>query len=250
MASISELRDRFLSMMGDKSEAAKAATLNLDPAPKLATSDYITISNDPYGVSGFTPWGVSAGTTITFTPSTPEVVEVPEQPDAEEVTPTLVDGEAAAYQRTCKAIGYEPAALVVEELLAFMQEKRIKRYDNAKVDEYLTAKAKKALGTGGVWYWKPLRAQDVGKEHEERGAAAGGWGESTSKKARKEPYQQAIPLRVLARVEQFMQKFGDKVRFLVSDYAEQKPDPFIAVVPKQGGVEPIVFDVWDEPDFK
>lgn len=84
MASISELRDRFLSAMGNKSEAAKAATLSLEPTPTLAdtygaaslrASDYITISND----TSFTPWATSA--TITFSPAEQKEVVVPEQPE-------------------------------------------------------------------------------------------------------------------------------------------------------------------------
>lgn len=245
MASISELAAQFRSWMSDPKEAAKAASTDLEPPP----------SNGVYGVSGFQAadyvnWNTSIaftpsiGTTITYGTTETKNIVVPAQPEAHEVAPSLVDGEAAAYARTCKAIGYEPAALVVEELLAFMQEKRIKRYDNEKVDAYLQAKAKKELGHYGAWHWSPLRASDAGSETKLRDED--GWSSGTASQA----YQKAIPLRVLARVEQFMQKFGDKVRFLVSDYAVKKPDPFIAVVPKQGGVDPIVFDVWDEPDFK
>lgn len=192
-----------------------------------------------------------------FAAATTSKPRVPPQPQGEDVTSPIGDTEYLAYKRTCETIGFEPIALIEAEILAFMAEKKIKRYDNAKVGAFLTAKAKQ-LSEYHYWQWVPLREKDtpaptapiVSGVFTQNLMWSSGWANGPSVGPSDVTYQKAIPLRVLARVEQFIQKFGDKVRFMVSDYAERRPDPFIAVMPKAGGTEAIIFDVWDEPDFR
>lgn len=183
----------------------------------------------------------------------PKPPTVSPQPEGEDVTSPIGDTEYLAYKRTCETIGFEPVALIEAEILAFMAEKKMKRYDNAKVNVFLTAKAKQ-LSEYHYWLWVPLREKDapaaIARTTEPIGVLVWSSSQFGSIGPSDATYQKAIPLRVLARVEQFIQKFGDKVRFMVSDYAERRPDPFIAVMPKAGGTEAIIFDVWDEPDFK
>jgi hypothetical protein len=175
---------------------------------------------------------------------------VPPHPEGEDVTSPIGDTEYIAYKRTCETIGFEPTALIEAEILAFMAEKKMKRYDNAKVGAFLTAKAKQ-LSEYHYWQWVPLRAKDAPAVSAPTQSQFGMLGQMFASAGPTDvSYQKAIPLRVLARVEQFIQKFGNKVRFMVSDYAERRPDPFIAVMPKTGGTEAIIFDVWDEPDFR
>lgn len=193
---------------------------------------------------------VIGGNNYGVAPTTPPVV--PPQPQGEDVASPIGDTEYLAYKRTCETIGFEPVALIEAEILAFMAEKKIKRYDTAKVDAFLTAKAKQ-LSEYHYWQWVPLRERDAPALPASIDRAVFvGWSIAAgfSVGPSDATYQKAIPLRVLARVEQFIQKFGDKVRFMVSDYAERRPDPFIAVMPKAGGTEAIIFDVWDEPDFR
>lgn len=189
-----------------------------------------------------------------FSMAAPTPPSVPPQPEGEDVASPIGDTEFKAYKRTCETIGFEPVALIEAEILAFMAERKIKRYDNAKVGAFLTAKAKQ-LSEYHYWQWVPLREKDKGAPAPTVASENGWvpsivWNNGVSVGPSDATYQKAIPLRVLARVEQFIQKFGDKVRFMVSDYAERRPDPFIAVMPKAGGAEAIIFDVWDEPDFK
>lgn len=192
---------------------------------------------------------------VSVSPVTPPADPV--VPEAEDVLAAMDANEFAAYRRTANAVGFEPTALVEAEVLAFMAEQKIRRYPLEKVAKYLRFRAKKDGGPYTVWGWKALRSVDAvesvkGSEQAwfDRGNVYIPPTILTHGGAIAGQYEHAIPLRVLGRVEQFVQQFGDKVKFLVSDYAVQRPDPFIAVVPSRGVHEPIVFDVWDEPDFK
>lgn len=228
-----------------------------EPALNESVDATFTVS-DNTGITTLAPMGT--GTTAFLTATVTEKEEAPApRPEAQDVIASMDANEFTAYERTCQAIGFAPAALIEAQILAFMAEKKMRRYAMEQVMPYLRQKAQKA-SAWTTWHWRPLRAADSAPDNEYnvRGWAAreqqrSSWGfvsmPLVDGSVTGTPYQLAIPLRVLGRVEQIVQKFGDKVRFLVSDYAERKPDPFIAVVPKAGG-DPIVFDVWDEPDFK
>ena len=61
-------------------------------------------------------------------------------------------------------------------------------------------------------------------------------------------------MHALEKVMKIEQKFGDRVKFFVSDYIFPKPDPFIMVRPAMENAGDateyhFVFDVWDEPGF-
>jgi hypothetical protein len=61
------------------------------------------------------------------------------------------------------------------------------------------------------------------------------------------PYHHAVPIHVLRQVNKIQDRFGDEVKFFVSDYTDPKPDPFIMVTALD--VQQIIFGVWDEPNF-
>ena len=159
----------------------------------------------------------------------------------------LEDNERLAYERTCQAIGFEPAKLLYARLLAFFKTKGIRTFNYAEVAAYMKTKAEKE---GKIWYWRPLRATDV----------TNGWWFSgfnmnsnpkhdyyASHRQECRPYDKEVPLRVLGTVEQIHQEFGDKVKFFVTDYSVPRPDPFIAIIVQD--MPSLVFDYWDEPDF-
>ena len=142
-------------------------------------------------------------------------------------------------------------------MLAFLAKKGIPRFDYNQVDRYLAAIAEK---DGKVWIWRPLREKDkLGWERHGRHSMLPGHHHSRGHgSCRSEweyrPYQRAIPIRILRQVNEIKAEFGDKIKFLVSDFKEAEspnfrdfPDPFISVVALD--MEVIVFGVWDEPGF-
>lgn len=162
-----------------------------------------------------------------------------------EATPTMEDNERIAYERTCKAIGFEPVVLLQARILSFFKKKGIRIFNNAEVFAYME---QKAIAQNKIWHWRPLRKSDVIDK----------WlwwptnsyhGFYNAGRADCLPYQNEIPLRVLGTVEQIYGEFGEKVKFFVTNYTHPRPDPFIAVVIFEAQDPFIVFDYWDEPDF-
>ena len=164
------------------------------------------------------------------------------KPEPREVHSPLDDNELKAHIRVTEALGYEPPALLEAKLLNYFKENGIKVYDYNSVFNYLKGKAE---AQGKKFIWRPLRPQDT-----EVGYSWGGFNEHGSyhKHWDYRPYTHAVPLRVLATVEKIVERFGNKVKFFVSDYAVPRPDPFIMVTALD--VSTLVFDYWDEPDFK
>ena len=167
----------------------------------------------------------------------------------------LDDNELRAYTRTAEAVGFRPAALLETQVLALLQQRGIPTYAYDEMARYLTAKAR---AQGQCWFWRPLRAQDVGTwawgefYAQSGGSHANDWYRPDHWACR--PYHRAIPLRVLARVEMIAGAFGEAVKFFVTDMAtaaelnlSHRPDPFICVTALD--MRRIVFDVWDEPGF-
>lgn len=165
-----------------------------------------------------------------------EVMEIP-----------LEDNERLAYERTCNAIGFEPASLLHARLLSFFKAKGIRVFDYKEVVSYMDAKAK---AQEKIWHWRPLREADV--------ITSFTWGGNRGNFGAKNnyycatlwecrPYHRPVPLRVLVTVEQIYKQFGDKVKFFVTDYTAPKPDPFIAAVASD--MPRVIFDFWDEPNF-
>ena len=116
------------------------------------------------------------------------------------------------------------------------------------MDAYLKDKA---TAKEKVWVWRPLRKKDE---------LSLGWNLDGSVYYHKlchggyhpdlrecRPYHRAIPMRVLARVQEIEEAFKDRVHFFVTDYAAVNPDPFIAVTADD--MRFLIFDMWDEPQF-
>lgn len=165
----------------------------------------------------------------------------------EVTTIPLEDNERIAYERTCKAIGFEPAALLEARVLSFFKEKGIRIFDYAEVSAYMKQKAE---AKKKIWHWRPLRAVDgiMGWQWESFDSYSRLLHDYyNSKNWNCRPYSREVPLRVLATVEQIHGEFGDQVKFFVTDYSVPRPDPFIAVVALD--MPRLVFDYWDEPDF-
>ncbi|KKS57342.1 MAG: hypothetical protein UV22_C0020G0004 [Parcubacteria group bacterium GW2011_GWA2_42_35] len=162
--------------------------------------------------------------------------------------------EQRSYEEVAKTLGFKPAELVRAQLLEFFEIEGIQLYDYAQVEAWLSDKNKQAKTSH--WCWRPLRKKDVVKGY--RWAFGGQYGnmpldgyyDSSDDACR--PYQRLVPRRVLDKVASIEAKFGDKVKFFVSDYATPKPDPFIMVRPAardDDGEYHFIFDVWDEPGF-
>jgi len=193
-------------------------------------------------------------------PTTPSTVQATQAtPMIEHPAPALVtsvpldDNELRAYTRTAQAVGFLPAALLEAQLLAFFAEHKIPRYDYVAVSRYLTKKAEQDSDRK-VWFWRPLREKDTPKGWE--------WGRQRQDEQWQNdwyraqwmcrPYHRAVPLRVLAMVEEIGAAFPEAL-FFVTDMMTPKqilatrPDPFICVTALD--VARLVFDCWDEPGF-
>jgi hypothetical protein len=167
------------------------------------------------------------------------------------------------YENLAKELDYQPAQLLEEQIRRFLVENNIQVFDYDEVDRYL---AHIAEDVKKVWIWRPLRKQDnpdwgegwfaenghlgwsgrAPKGHGD-GTVFAGHGSCRPKEHAYRPYHHAVPAHVLRKVKTIQDKFGAQVKFLVSDYAVPKPDPFIAVTAHD--VPRIIFDVWDEPGF-
>lgn len=184
----------------------------------------------------------------------PSSLAILERPIPVPVTSDLPDeNELKAYARTAEAIGFAPASLLEARLLTFFREQGMKRFEYAAVARYLTSQAKKG---DQVWFWRPLREKDRPQgwqwgESWDNGMYLNDWYSPNKWVCR--PYHRAVPLRVLARVEQIAEAFPSAF-FFVTDMADKReldlsrrPDPFICVTALD--VSRIIFDVWDEPGF-
>ncbi len=156
------------------------------------------------------------------------------------------------YEQLAKELGFQPAQLLEEKLLRFLNENRIPVYNYREVDQYMASQAEKA---GKVWIWRPLRERD-----KPQGWVWSGRASNESKTANQSrghgsyrdefpyrPYARAVPIHILRQVKRIQDQFGDRALFFVSDYADPNPDPFIMVTAMD--VQLIVFGVWDEPGF-
>lgn len=163
-----------------------------------------------------------------------------------------------SYEEVAQLLGFMPAELVRAQLLEFFEEEGIKLYDYAQVGAWLTKKKVEA----GVqhWCWRPLREKDVITDYmwgydAERATWSDGFYSSSSQSKSWEcrPYARLVPRHALENVAKIEAKFGDRVKFFVSDYAHPDVDPFIMVRPamcNDGGENyRLIFDVWDEPGF-
>lgn len=161
-----------------------------------------------------------------------------------------------SYEEVAQLLGFMPAELVRAQLLEFFEEEGIKLYDYGQVSAWLT---KKKVEVGAQhWCWRPLREKDIitgyvwGYDARKR-TWGDGFYDSLDKSWECRPYARLVPRRAIEKVAKIEAKFGDRVKFFVSDYAHPDVDPFIMVRPAScddGGDDYcLIFDVWDEPGF-
>lgn len=169
------------------------------------------------------------------------------------------------YEEIARRLGFLPTELVRDQLLAFFAEEEIALYNYSQVVEWLSEK-KKDISVG-TWCWRPLRGKDIinnfhwgtrswtgkvwrwtdGYYHAEHGFCR--------------PYERLVPMHALEKVTKIEEKFGEQVKFFVSDFAvdyacvpNAKGDPFVMVRPAMSdsgtpGEYQLIFDAWDEPGF-
>ncbi len=121
-------------------------------------------------------------------------------------------------------------------------------YDEKEVDRYL----RKHTPFGKRWCWRPLNHD--GLYHNEAYMQAGLWVSSRSDGPGEHGqvwlrvYDKPIPYPVLVTVDKIVEKLGDSVKFLVSDYQTKGlPDPFLMVA---GLSKRKIVERWDEPGFR
>lgn len=165
--------------------------------------------------------------------------------------PVAVGGEPlGTYEALAKELGFLPAQLLEEQLKRFLAESQIQVYSYKEVDNYLAAIAEKE---GRAWIWRPLREKDKpnyqysGRANKEKGIDQFRGHGSYRDEWNYRPYDKAVPIHILRQVKKIQDKFGDQLKFFVSDYAVPNPDPFIMVTALD--VDQVIFGVWDEPSF-
>lgn len=142
---------------------------------------------------------------------------------------------ADEYEAVAGDLGFAPPELLRQRIIEFMLDQGMPIFNNEKVDKFLKGIASK---DGKYWVWRPLKSAEPTSQfhatHHGQTVSAG--------------YDKAVPLDILKRAGALKKKFGEKVDFFVSDYAVKDPDPFIML--KAKGIEqPIIFGVWDEPNW-
>ncbi len=156
-----------------------------------------------------------------------------------------------SYEEVAHSLGFIPAELTRTRLLEFFEEENVKLYDYAQVRTWLTRKKEQAKATN--WCWRALREKDIitgyrwGGDNKEDGFY---WSSEWSCR----PYELLVPMHALEKVAKIEAKFGDRVKFFVSDYASTNVDPFVMVRPAMcnSGTHNeynLIFDAWDEPGF-
>jgi len=159
-----------------------------------------------------------------------------------------------SYAEVAQLLGFVPAELTRAQLLEFFEQESIKLYDNAQVSAWLTKKKVEAKATS--WCWRALREKDTITDYRWGFNRQRSWpydGFYDKKEWRCRPYERLVPFHALEKVAKIETKFGDRVKFFVSDYATPNVDPFIMVRPAacdSGDHEyNLIFDAWDEPGF-
>lgn len=178
----------------------------------------------------------------------PVAVSMPPRPIARSVT--VGSQPLGTYEKLAEELGFLPAQLLEEQLHRFLAEKQIQIYPYEEVDKYLAAIAEKE---GKAWIWRPLREKDKpnyvypGRANQSKGVDGYRGHGSYRDEWTYRPYDKAVPIHILRQVKTIQDKFGDQLKFFVSDYAVPNPDPFIMVTALD--VKQIIFGVWDEPEF-
>lgn len=163
--------------------------------------------------------------------------------------------ERSAYAKLATEIGFRPAALIKDELFAFLQDNHFCVYPYGKVKSYLDhqfgRKQNPHHNWDHTWGWCPLLNTDKGTSD----LLIGLHGRNERDNGEFEferTYHGAVPYAVLDLVKN-IQKTIPEIHFFVSDVMRPQDrrggDPFLAVT-TPGLVEMIIVAVWDEPSFR
>jgi hypothetical protein len=159
-----------------------------------------------------------------------------------------------AYRKLADSVGFRPARLILNELYAFLEEESIEIFNGTKVYNYLSSIKPEDCTH---WCWRPLREKDATTAYiwgrDANFNYEDGFYDATHASWQCRPYNSLIPYHALEKVAKIENKFGNYVKFFVSDFANPDVDPFImcqATPPQDGGRSMIIFDCWDEPGFK
>lgn len=138
-----------------------------------------------------------------------------------------------SYEEVARSLGFYPAELVRAKLLEFFETEGAKLYDYDQVSAWLTWKKERAGAK--YWCWRPLREKDIISGYRwgyncEKDAWSDGFYSST-KRWECRPIERLVLQRALEKIEKIANKFGDHVKFFVSDCAAPDADHFIMVRP-------------------
>ncbi len=150
------------------------------------------------------------------------------------------DAEFLEYLELAKRISLDNAGFHSWALPRFFRREEISLYPIETVKLFLTALANRE---GKIWCWVPLRKEDT--ENGWTNHLGSGEHGHLDRRGR---YDKPMPIEILRLVDKISTAFPH-AGFFVSDYATERPDPFIMVT-GHGNVPFFVFGHWDEPDFK
>lgn len=188
----------------------------------------------------------------------PQTATVIPYPSAKVPERMVEPDKQRSYEEVSRSLGFEPAELTRAQLLEFFEDEGIKLYDYGQVYAWLSNKKKEA--NVECWCWRALREKDViagyrwGFNHQTTSWDDGFYSSRNDQGWQCRPYDRLVPLHALEKVAKIEAKFGDRVKFFVSDYARPDVDPFIMVRPAMcdSGTQAeynLIFDAWDEPGF-
>jgi hypothetical protein len=174
----------------------------------------------------------------------------------EKVEAPVVDEMAQEYRALATELGIETGPIDAEtedaKFKAFLSQEAILVYPMKQVSDFLS----QHVPDGKVWGWWPLLKRHTSPQFE--AGADGVWRASLAAMDvrfvrgngavnRAEPYSKPVPYAALCTVKKILAQFPN-AEFYVSDYAEKRPDPFLAVR-LRSGAELMVIEHWDEPTF-
>lgn len=198
------------------------------------------------------PFKKKAPSVVILSPSPPSA-PVP-FPSTSVPKSTVEPEKLRAYAAAAEAIGFVPAELVRDQLLAFFEEQNIKLYNNDQTRAWITDKSERA-GTG-LWNWCSLRKRDIITDYiwgcdEKTGRKQAGYYNSEFWECN--PYDRLIPSSTLELVKRIEKRFEDQVKFFVTGYAAPNAGHLIMVRPAMcpPHMEPgyaFIFDAWGKDD--
>ena len=158
------------------------------------------------------------------------------------------------YYEISNEIGFHPAALIKDELIAFLKNKEMGIYDYGEVKTYLDNKFGKKPSLKGwchTWAWCPLRDIDMGKSSLPVYGSTEVYNTDNGGFIFNRSYHGAVPAQVIRAVRDILKEVKG-VHFFVSDVMRARDrsgtDPFLGAS-APGSDEIIVIAEWDEPAF-